>query len=481
MITLTEVWKCLTDSEAVPSWLPDMIFQEIMVETFSGKAEQSLVVLPDEVGSEELDRMVGLGAIGIISNKQLSSEQPINWLDTAVHYGEEEDKEINIEQPIGLIVSDIQSAIINLSTVWRGQSQTQVICLLGAEGLRTAQRVTQSVLKQRFRTIAPDILCCDVYSTALALLEIRQSTERLLLRMNLQDEESVEFLTNTVRPHIVAVNNMFPTQNDRSQYNMWFENHLISALAADTLMIINGDDPIVQNMSIRSPATVFCYGLQAGPSCALWTSQIESEGREGLRLWIHYKEETVHVRVPLLGRYSIHTALAASAIGLISGESWEEIVAGLRTMTAQLHLIMTPGINGALLVEDSYGATPASTLSILNLLEELQGRKIAVLGDMVELTHLAKDGHKKVGRRVFEVAGYLITRGKLGRLIGQEAIDCGMPEVSVYMASDNQDAAEKLEEVIQPEDIVVVCGAEYLCLKEIVDKLIDSQASICEV
>jgi UDP-N-acetylmuramyl pentapeptide synthase len=100
---------------------------------------------------------------------------------------------------------------------------------------------------------------------------------------------------------------------------------------------------------------------------------------------------------------------------------------------------------------------------------------------MLEQAYFEIGGHKKVGRRVVDTASYLVTVGKLGRIIAQEAMDCGMPEASVYMASSNEDAAQRLEEILEPGDIVLVSGAWQLGLKEIVDELIDTHASLCEV
>jgi UDP-N-acetylmuramoyl-tripeptide--D-alanyl-D-alanine ligase len=150
-------------------------------------------------------------------------------------------------------------------------------------------------------------------------------------------------------------------------------------------------------------------------------------------------------------------------------------------MATQLHLILTPGIHGAMFLEDSYDATPSSTLSVLNLVDDLPQRKVAVFGDLKELAHQEQDGHSKVGRRAAEVVANLVTVGQLGRVIAQEALDSGMSPDSVYPAGDIQAAVDKLKSVIEREDIVLVCGSGRLGLKAIVDELIDTQTSICEV
>jgi UDP-N-acetylmuramoyl-tripeptide--D-alanyl-D-alanine ligase len=191
-------------------------------------------------------------------------------------------------------------------------------------------------------------------------------------------------------------------------------------------------------------------------------------GLEGIRFRIHYGRETLHLRVPLLGRHSVHTALRAAAVGLIEGESWQEIVEGLQGGSPQLRLVAVDGIRGSTLLDDTYNSSPQSTLAALNLLDELDGRKIAVLGDMLELGSYEEEGHRKVGLRVIDSADILITVGRLGRIIGQEAQRWGMPASDVHMLEDNTQATELLTEIVAPSDVILVKGSRALHLEEVV-------------
>ena len=479
MLTLSDVWKHLTKGNTTPEALSGVTIREISVDPRHGGTGCLLVLLPDHSSPDLLTQAVDRGVVGLVASERTLVDNRITWLDTDLD--RESHQDILDKGVVGFIVRDTRLALLSLAELWRSKIQALVVCILGAEGLRTAQRMTRAVLSQRFRTLAPDFLCCDPHSLAEALLSAHVETERLLLRVNLQNEESLDFLNRVVSPHIVAVTNTFPAKNDGTGDNRWLEKYLAEGLPPATLLVINADDAVLQSASAHVSTTVFSYGLRPQPFGALWASGIESEGREGLRLRMHYRGEVVYVRIPLLGRYSVHTALAASAVGLISEQSWEEIVAGLRTMTAQLHLIMTPGYNGSTFLEDSYAASPASTLSLLNLLEDFSERKVAVLGDMLEIADQEIEGHKKVGNRVADVASWLITHGRLGHVIAQEAIDCGMAKDAVYIASGNEDVVKKLREIVKPTDIVLVSGSGQLHLKEIVDELIDTQASMCEV
>jgi len=479
VITLADVWRNLTKDKAAPAPLSNVVVRGMVTDPRQVGEGSVLIVLPDRSAPELLTRAIDRGVVAVVAQSRIPVSREVTWFDTSV--GPTDQAATPVGGIPGLVVPDAYRALLGLAEFWRSQLQALVMCVMGAEGLRTTQRMTRSVLSQRFKTMSPDFLCCDARSLAEALLTVQPATERLLLRVSLQDEETLAFFTRVVAPHIVAVANTFPSGSDGSGRNLWLEQCLTGGLPPATLLVLNADDALLQAWSVHTSTTTFFYGLGPQPYGTLWASEIESEGREGLRLRIHYKREVVHVRIPLLGRYSVHTALAASAIGLISDQSWDEIVAGLRTMTTQLHLILTPGYKGASFLEDSYAASPASTLSILNLLADFPERKVAVLGDMLEVADQVIEGHRKVGNRVADVASFLVTRGRLGSVMAREAIDCGMPRDAVYCASDNQDVVSKLREVIRPKDLVLVSGAGSLRLKEVVDSLVDTQAATCEV
>jgi UDP-N-acetylmuramoyl-tripeptide--D-alanyl-D-alanine ligase len=157
-------------------------------------------------------------------------------------------------------------------------------------------------------------------------------------------------------------------------------------------------------------------------------------------------------------------------VGLVEGQSWEEIIDGLRG-AAQLRLLVVSGLQGATILDDTYNASPASSIAALNLLEELDGRKIAVLGDMLELGAFEEEGHRKVGRRALDVVAVLITVGERGRLIAEEALACGMERGEVFIEEDNDSTITRLREIVAPGDIILVKGSRGMKMEEIVTAL----------
>jgi UDP-N-acetylmuramoyl-tripeptide--D-alanyl-D-alanine ligase len=244
---------------------------------------------------------------------------------------------------------------------------------------------------------------------------------------------------------------------------------LVQALPPEGVAILNADDPRVDAMAGKTRARVFRYGMT--PESDLWADDVESLGMDGIRFWLHYGDEKLNVHLPLLGLHSVHTALRATAVGLVLGMSWEEILRGLQGKDAQLRLLVTPGINGSTVLDDTYNASPDSDIADLNLLDDLEGRKIAVLGDMLELGAYEEKGHQLVGRGAAEVVAKLITVGPRAAIIGEEALACGMDTGDVWMVKSNEEAVEILKKILQPGDYVLVKGSRSMQMEQIVAEI----------
>jgi UDP-N-acetylmuramoyl-tripeptide--D-alanyl-D-alanine ligase len=222
-------------------------------------------------------------------------------------------------------------------------------------------------------------------------------------------------------------------------------------------------------MASHTSARVFTYGLN--PAADLWADQVEGLGLEGIHFRLHHQGESIYLRVPMIGRHSVHTALRAAAVGLADGLDWQEIVEGLRSSPTQLRLMAVRAESGAIILDDSYNASPESVLAGLNLLSELEGRKLAVLGDMLELGPYEEEGHQKVGIRVAACADLLITLGERGRLIAESALSCGMDPGAVTTLETTDQVVAHLKKLLLPNDVVLVKGSRGMRMERIVSAL----------
>jgi UDP-N-acetylmuramoyl-tripeptide--D-alanyl-D-alanine ligase len=177
------------------------------------------------------------------------------------------------------------------------------------------------------------------------------------------------------------------------------------------------------------------------------------------------------MRVPLIGRHSVQTALRATAVGLVDGLTWQEIVTGLRSATNELRLIAVRTKSGALILDDTYNASPESMLAALNLLNDLDGRKVAVLGDMLELGQYEQVGHEMVGIRAAEVVDELITVGERGKMIAKSALEEGLPANKISSFDQVEQVIKYLQPYLKSDDVVLVKGSNMMRMDQIVSAL----------
>jgi UDP-N-acetylmuramoyl-tripeptide--D-alanyl-D-alanine ligase len=146
----------------------------------------------------------------------------------------------------------------------------------------------------------------------------------------------------------------------------------------------------------------------------------------------------------------------------------DDIARGLQDESAQLRLVAIPGINDTTILDDTYNASPASSLAALDFLASMNGHKIAVLGDMRELGAMEKPGHQIVGERVAQVADTLIAVGARGKWIGEAARDAGMIAEKIFFAENNARAIEIVREIARAGDVILVKGSRGVAMEEIV-------------
>lgn len=376
--------------------------------------------------------------------------------------------------PICLIVEDCLAAMQSIARYWRRQLELKVIGITGSVGKSTTKELVAEVISQRYSTMKSPGNLNNEIGLPLTLLKLTEKHERAVLEMGFYVPGEIEFLCDLAIPQIGIVTNVGTVHAERAgtiEDIARGKAELVEALPPnpDGVAILNYDDPYVRQMAEKTKARVFFYGMS--PEAELWADQVEGLGLEGIRFRLHFRNEVIHLRVPMIGRHSVHTALRAAAVGLIDGLSWQDIVNGLQSGEVQLRLVAVRAKSGAIILDDTYNASPQSTLAALNLLEDLQGHKIAVLGDMLELGEYEEQGHMMVGARTAEVASELITVGERAKIIASSAVNAGLPEKMIQSFEKSDQAIEYLRDHLTSRDVVLVKGSRGMQMEIIVAAL----------
>ena len=378
----------------------------------------------------------------------------------------------DLTRPLCLRVENTVNALQQVARFWRRKLDIRVIGITGSVGKSTTKETVAEVLSQRYRTLKNPGNLNNEIGLPLTILKLGSGYQRVVLEMGFYVPGEIAFLCDIAQPQVGVVTNIGTVHAERAGSQEAIargKTELVQALPEDGTAILNFDDPWVRKMEEKTHAQVFFYGLS--PEADLWADDVEGLGLEGIRFRLHYKRETLHVRVPLIGRHSVHTALRATAVGLVEGLTWQEIFDGLNLGYTQLRLVAVRSKTGALILDDTYNASPESMLAALNLLDELDGHKIAVLGEMLELGQYERQGHEMVGLRAAQVADTLLTLGTRAHIIAEAARRSGMKKSSVIEFEELEPIVDWLNENLSKNNSVLIKGSHGLHMDRIVNTL----------
>ncbi len=463
MLTLADVFQALT---GVRPENASRVISEAAIDSRQVLPAGMFVALEGERvdGHQYVEKAFEMGAILALVQKEIEVDYPVIDLSNA------NPQDLTLpDKPFCLRVNNCLQALQEIARFWRSKINVKIIGITGSIGKSTTKELIAEVLGQRYRTIKSRGNLNNEIGLPLTLLRIGDGHQRAVLEMGFYLPGEIRFLCDLAKPSIGVITNVGPVHAARAgsvEEIARGKAELVENLTPDGVAILNYDDPLVRSMAQKTQARVFFYGLDS--KADLWASHIEGLGLEGIRFQLHYQNEILHLKVPLIGRHSVHTALRAAAVGIVEGLTWHEIVNGLQQGRNQLRLVAVYTRSGALLLDDSYNSSPDSAVAALNLLSEMDGRKIAVLGDMLELGAYEKQGHFRVGERAAQVCDHLVTVGERSRIIADTARKAGMPDKSVVWFPDVPMVIDYLKTNLTRGDIALIKGSLGMAMSRIV-------------
>lgn len=442
---------------------PDFLFRAVVIDSRQVSADSLFFALPGTTmdGHTFIGQAAERGAACAVVREQ--------WLAERMASG---------DRPLlpVIAVPETLGALQHLATWWRSLFPVPLVGVTGSVGKTSTKELIATVLGTRFRVLRNPGNLNAITGLPLALLGLTPDVQVAVVEMGLYDAGDIAQMTRIARPTIGVVTNVGVSHAERlgsQEALIANKGDLVAGLPPDGHAILNGDDENVRGMRARTAARVTMYGL--APENDIRATDVESEGLSGIAFRLMLPgERPVRVNLPLLGRHSVHTALAATAVARALGLALEEILNGLQGEQTQLRLYTVPGPNGSTLIDDTYNSSPQSTLAAFNLLAELDApRRIAVLADMLELGVYEAEGHMLVGQRAAAVVDRLYTVGDRSRATAEAAVMAGMrPETVVSVSEDDKAVlAERLRAELGPGDVVLIKGSRGMHMEDLVDAL----------
>ena len=377
-----------------------------------------------------------------------------------------------------IVVGDARLALADWAGLVLKKRQVEVIGIAGSAGKTAAKEAMAEVL----RAVGPVVKTPGdrggLLSLAAAVGQMQGDERLAVAELACEAPGELATLLAACRPRHGVMLNLLPEHPEAfGPFDRWAleQARLLQALPSGGRAVLNGDDPRVVAMASQTAAQPIWFGL--GPRADVRASEIEAAGG-GLAFTLTAPGwaggSGVRVACRLVGRHHVYALLAAAAVGLLYGLTLEQVAEALgRLSPLPGRLRPWAGKQGALILDDSYGASPATLEAALKALAELpQPRKIAVLGDMAQLGAIDEQAHRRAGAQAAALLDMLVTVGDRARWAGQEARRQGLASDRVRVAYTAGDALRALEGQLGPDVAVLVKGAAEARLEQVVEGLL---------
>lgn len=382
-------------------------------------------------------------------------------------------------------VEDTLVALLQLAAWHRRQFCGPVVAVTGSNGKTTTKDMIAAVLAEKGPVLATAGNLNTEIGVSLTLLRREPQHEYIVVEMGMRGLGQIADLVSVARPTVGVVTNVGPVHLEllkTMEAVTAAKRELVEGLPAAGTAVLNADDPRVAGMASASAAEVITYGCRAAADVR--GKDIRSLGEHGVAFTLWHGGQHVEVHLPIIGRHNVYNALAAAAVGLTCGLDLESIARGLAGFTAsamRMQLERLP--TGITVLNDAYNASPASMRAALETLTDLPAdRRIAVLGDMLELGHDSEAEHTAIGRLVAALpVDLLLTVGHHGGRIADGARSGGFPADCIVRVHDALEAADRVRALAQAGDVILVKASRGLQLEQVVNALKEQSTKSGEV
>lgn len=388
-----------------------------------------------------------------------------------------QNKEIDKDKII-IEVKDTLSALQDWSKHYKDKFKTFNICVTGSNGKTTTKEIIAHILSQEFLLLKTSGNYNNEIGIPLTLLRLNKSHKLLVAEMGMRGLGEIKTLASFIPPDLAVVTNIGEAHIGLlgSRDNIFkAKSELLQSLDKDGIAVINKDDPYFFKMlEIVKTKKVYTFGIENRSDIMACNIRMVSD--KGIRFTLEVQnDKSREIYFPLLGRYNIYNALAAVAVAFALGIELDLIERGLSSFKPlDLHMQLSNFCNGIKILNDSYNASPISVKSALDTLTEVaqNNRKIAILGDMLELGEKTEVYHREIGKKVAKLSiNILITVGQGGKIIAQSSKEEGMAKERVFSFEKNEKGilAKKLLNLTKPGDFILLKGSREMKMEEILE------------
>ena len=365
-----------------------------------------------------------------------------------------------------IIVPDVAAALKILAENYRKRFDIPIIGIAGSVGKTTAKEMVASVLSQKFNVLKTEKNLNNELGVPLTIFRIEPEHEVAVIEMGISDFGEMSRLAKMVRPTMAVYTLIGHAHLERLHDRngvLKAKAEMLDFMPDDGTVFLNADDDLLAKLDCRQNKVL--YGTK--DNADVKAGNILSDSLSGLSCDIVSGDRRIPVKVPSYGSHMVYAALEGAAVGLAMGLSNAQIAAGIaayETVGRRANVCDTGFIT---LVDDCYNANPDSVMCAVDSLKSVDGRKVCILGDMLEMGENKAELHAKVGKYASDNGvDMLLTVGELSKNTCTAA-----EEISSLHFDTNAELITGLPELIEKGDTVLVKASHSMKFDEISDAL----------
>ncbi len=377
------------------------------------------------------------------------------------------------ENKVLIYVEDTLKALQDLARKVIERLKPRIVGITGSVGKTTVKESTFHLLSKFKKCIKSPGNLNNHVGLPLSILNISVEDEVAILEMAMSSKGEIKFLTEIAPPDVSVITNINPV------HLQFFSSVEDIALAKKEILdgtreggiaILNGDDPLVREISVNFRGEKIFFGEGKGNQIRI--SDIKRDGEFGIEFTIDVEGERERFQLKPSTKPFIWNFLPAIGVARAFGLKLRDIspyISNFKPFKMRGEIIF---IGNKILIDDSYNSNPRALATMLEELSYAKGRKIAVLGDMLELGEREEGFHREIGRLIANLkTDFLVTVGKLASLMGEEAVKWGMSRENFKSFPDSESASEFVKEIVKDGDVVLVKGSRRLKMEIVSERL----------
>jgi len=373
----------------------------------------------------------------------------------------------------GIVVVNTTEALGRIAFRHRERMSARVVAVTGSNGKTTTKEILAAILALKFKTLKPEGSFNNDIGVPLTVLRMTKDIEAAVCEIEVNELGGTARLARICRPEVGVITNIGDTHLEfmKDRHGVAQEKaELLQALPEKGAAVLNADDPLVMAIgSTHAPPRRVTFGLEQ--KAEVFATDIKDAGLAGSRFRLMGEYE---VTLPIPGRHNVANCLAACAgayaMGMWPGDM-PEAIARLKPLPMRLRVTK---LGDTTLIEDCYNANPQSVEAALEVLERcgVVDRRVALLGDMLELGESANDQHEALGRRVGALVNRLVVVGPLGENVAKGAVAVGLARIWRFETAAQ--AREALFDIIRHGDTILVKGSRAMAMEIISQEIVSS-------